>query len=120
MKYHLDCPAQGNACNTVLFAVRPTQIVDAMRKEDIIEDKEMAALKYFIVSLHRPNSVLALLPGFLVSGKIQASVKTAWNFAKQNDELIKQLVAVDAWGKEDEKGAGWVGVGGVYSCRAWP
>ena len=83
-----------------------SQVVDAMRKEDIIEDKEMAALKYFVVSLHRPNSVLALLPGFLVSGKIQASVKTAWNFAKQNDELIKQLVEVDAWGKGDEKGAG--------------
>lgn len=74
-----------------------------MRKEDIISDREMAGLKYFIVSLHRPNSVLALLPGFLVSGKIQASVKLSQDYARQNDELIKHLVAVDAWGKDDEK-----------------
>lgn len=52
------------------------------------------------------NSVLALLPGFLVSGKIQGSVKTAKDFAKQQDELIKHLVAVDAWGKGDDKGSG--------------
>lgn len=76
-----------------------------MRKEDIIGDREMAGLKYFVVSLHRPNSVLALLPGFLVSGKIQGSVKIALEFAKQHDELIKRLVSVDAWGKEDDKGA---------------
>lgn len=56
----------------------------------------------------RSHSVLALLPGFLVSGKIQGSVKTAKDFAKQQDELIKELVAVDAWGKGEDKGAGCV------------
>ena len=79
-----------------------------MRKEDIISDREMSGLKYFVVSLHRSSNVLALLPGFLVSGKIQASVKTAKAFAKQNDELIKHLTAVDAWGKGDERRAGYV------------
>lgn len=54
------------------------------------------------------NSVLALLPGFLVSGKIQGSVKAAKDFAKQQDELIKYLAAVDAWGKGDDKGSGYV------------
>lgn len=81
-----------------------------MRKEDIIGDREMAGLKYFVVSLqhHSTNtksSVLALLPGFLVSGKIQGSVKIAEEFARQNDDLIKNLVAVDAWGKYED-GAG--------------
>lgn len=57
-----------------------------------------------VVSL-RACSVLALLPGFLVSGKIQGSVKTARDFARQQDELIKDLVAVDAWGKGEDKGA---------------
>lgn len=80
-----------------------------MRKEDIIGDREMSGLKYFVVSLHRSSNILALLPGFLVSGKIQASVKTAKAFAKQNDELFKHLTAVDAWGRlGDEKGAGYV------------
>lgn len=57
------------------------------------------------------TSVLALLPGFLVSGKIQGSVKTAKDFARQQDELIKNLAAVDAWGKggTDDKGSGYVG-----------
>lgn len=86
---------------------RTKKVVDAMRKEDIIGDKEMSGLKYFVVSLQQQGantkpSVLALLPGFLVSGKIQSSVKLAENFARQNDELIKYLVAVDAWGKDDE------------------
>lgn len=81
-----------------------------MRKEDIIGDREMAGLKYFVVSLQQHStktkpSVLALLPGFLVSGKIQASMKIAEEFARQNDELIKNLVAMDAWGKEED-GAG--------------
>lgn len=81
-----------------------------MRKEDIICDAEMAGLKYFVVSLHRQStatkpSVLALLPGFLVSGKIQSSMKLAYEFTRQNDDLIKNLVAVDAWGK-GEDGAG--------------
>lgn len=79
-----------------------------MRKEDIIGDREMAGLKYFVVSLHRSNSVLALLPGFLVSGKIQSSVKIARDFAQQQDDLIKQLIAVDAWGKEEDKGSRYV------------
>ena len=54
--------------------------------------------------------MLALLPGFLVSGKIQGSVKTAKDFARQQDELIKNLAAVDAWGKggADDKGSGYV------------
>lgn len=71
-----------------------------MRKEDVIGDRDMAGLKYFLVSLHRANTSLALLPGFLVSGKVQSSVKVAKDFARQNEELIKNLVAVDAWGKE--------------------
>lgn len=86
-----------------------------MRKEDIIGDREMAGLKYFVVSLQHQStdskpSVLALLPGFLVSGKIQGSVKIAEEFARQNDDLIKNLVAVDAWGKDDD------GVGARCVC----
>ncbi|CAM9314305.1 unnamed protein product, partial [Discosporangium mesarthrocarpum] len=63
----------------------------------------MSGLKYFIVSLHRPNTVLALLPGFLVSGKIQGTVTQANLYARQNDELIKDLTAVDAWGQESRQ-----------------
>lgn len=31
-----------------------------MRKEDIIGDREMADLKYFVVSLHRPNRCVCM------------------------------------------------------------
>ncbi|CAM9248310.1 unnamed protein product, partial [Choristocarpus tenellus] len=86
------------------FAYVWNEVVDTMRQEDIIDDKEMSGLKYFVVSLHRPNSVLALLPGFLVSGKIQGTVTQANDFARQNDDLIKELIAMDVWGDEDRLG----------------
>lgn len=79
-----------------------------MRNEDIVSDGDMANLKYFLVHLgHRSTDgeprAVALLPCFLVSGKIQSSVKLAQEFARQNDDIIKILTAVETWGRDENR-----------------
>ncbi|CBJ30457.1 1,3-beta-glucan synthase, family GT48 [Ectocarpus siliculosus] len=93
------------------FAHVWNEIVDAMREEDILSNRERLQLRYFLINLRLPTAdpnarnvnfapeaqegewgpLFTLLPEFLMSGAVQRAVQSASDFGKKIADDVAEI-----------------------------